>query len=582
MKKKRNLSHLILLVLVSLSLWSCGKEKVKEIEVIKFIEVDERDPEVDSVEQELEDQNKKSEKLEQNLERTENALEEAKADQLTTAQSLSDLQDKYDDLLKRKLEEEQMVRQLDDKLASKIRELEALSKGKNSLNLKEKEKVKNLQAEVQKLTQTKKELKASVESMASKLAPLAGRNSELVASKEKLKTELQEVEDQLNQVEGVNDELAQKKVQLEASLQDVTGELNQLAGENSELAKQQAQRLQEIKQLKEVIKESSLSIEKLKAGYGKMSSDDQRKYRELQKSQTQLKSQKEQAMVMVESLKRELEENQSKNQELLQKEESLNSLEISLAQEMDELTLAREEFEKLKKAFAEKNREEIEIINGIEAFTCEKNNIDTEIINYKDLIKKLGGELISPFNSKYDSTVEGFQKYLEDSGVQYFNAKELSLTGSTGPASNKVLQECEIPNLLPSKGCWIRGVALAKLSDSFREHLKKPIIVGSWWRPLCYNKGIGGAVASDHISATALDLSLIKSVRREKVVKFVCENFWKDDSFGLARPQDRQLDISVGIGDTMLHIGVMTPRKRRHWLYQSIRDLGGPKSECWK
>lgn len=168
----------------------------------------------------------------------------------------------------------------------------------------------------------------------------------------------------------------------------------------------------------------------------------------------------------------------------------------------------------------------------------------------KHFIIALGGTYNDPEN--YSEDLEGFQNYLSDTGVQYFNAKEFLI-----PHKPDVAKELDLPSIfLPERSKWALGAVLGLIADRLRKEVKSPVRLRNWWRPEEYNKAVGGSKRSDHVGAYALDLDFKNAELKNKASKLV-------EMIAKVLPD---LKISMGIyRGVSLHIGVLSPLGARRW-----------------
>lgn len=208
---------------------------------------------------------------------------------------------------------------------------------------------------------------------------------------------------------------------------------------------------------------------------------------------------------------------------------------------------------------------------------CATSKYDQEVVSFGSMIEKLDGVVQSPVD--FENTLEGFQEFLERSGVDHFSAKELGVTDNIAKA-----KELGLKNLIPAKGCWLRGAALTLLAEKLRAEVKAPVTISSWYRPTLYNKFIGGSKISDHLQAKAMDMTFTSAKTRASAQKYLCKNLWKDDYFGLqawTEKQDEKLNISVGLGGSYMHIGLASLPGRGWWTYSSLFRSPKTKTACW-
>ena len=151
----------------------------------------------------------------------------------------------------------------------------------------------------------------------------------------------------------------------------------------------------------------------------------------------------------------------------------------------------------------------------------------------------------------YPATVGGYGRYLRTVGVRHFSGAEMTTPGQ--PARAAALG---ITTLLPSQAWWPRGAALALLADGLRDLAGGPVMCRNWWRPIDYNAAVGGAPSSDHLTATAVDLYFRDVAAHGRALEW-CESLY---ATGL-------LDMSLGVGKAMLHVGLYSTGGHRRWRY---------------
>ena len=177
-------------------------------------------------------------------------------------------------------------------------------------------------------------------------------------------------------------------------------------------------------------------------------------------------------------------------------------------------------------------------------------------------INHLGGIIFDP--EAYDLTVEGFQEYLDATGVEHFSAEEM-----TRPNHPKIAKKYSYDHFLPKYEWWPRGAALGLLADKIRDLVGESVRMRNWWRPKDYNKDVGGAANSDHITAHGIDLDYKSADSRRKAEKWLLD---LDNN-------ESWLQLSRGLGGRTTHVGILSPKGRRKWFYKSYtqsleRSLG--------
>lgn len=181
-------------------------------------------------------------------------------------------------------------------------------------------------------------------------------------------------------------------------------------------------------------------------------------------------------------------------------------------------------------------------------------------------IRTLKGKVVSPRD--YPHTLEGFQRFLTDSGVRFFSAVEL-----TRPNHPEVAARVGYREFLPSPDWWPRGAALALLADRLREVVGSPVKLRNWWRPEAYNRTpeVAGARSSDHLTAHSLDLDYSSADDQRKA------SVWLHDLM----KREPWMKLSLGIGPTTTHVGIGSPRGSREWRYgaeASLRAASEPEA----
>lgn len=205
--------------------------------------------------------------------------------------------------------------------------------------------------------------------------------------------------------------------------------------------------------------------------------------------------------------------------------------------------------------------------------TCESNSIQTDVMIFSDKIESLGGTVNEVYS--YDPTMDGLQKFLNDSGATNLNASDFSLAGTKSK-----MEDCSLKDLTPPKSCWYRTLTLALISEKIENETGIDLKVTSHYRNKCYNKTVGGANSSDHIGAKAIDISLGSQINRHKVEQYICDQLWKENYFATSEKESLN-NISIGIGETFLHIGIDSIHGRRHWVYDNYISSNTMPSTCW-
>ena len=171
--------------------------------------------------------------------------------------------------------------------------------------------------------------------------------------------------------------------------------------------------------------------------------------------------------------------------------------------------------------------------------------------NFERITDRFEKKVVDPRD--HEQTIEGFQSYLDETGISYVSAKEMCTPHNPVAAS-----ESGYETFVPQHDWWERGAALASFFDYLREDLGKPIVVRNWWRPENYNAKVGGAKSSDHIGAYAFDMDF-KTYDDRRHVEALLESFYKDP----------ELEVSLGLGGYSIHLGLRSEGGNRRWHYDS-------------
>lgn len=205
-------------------------------------------------------------------------------------------------------------------------------------------------------------------------------------------------------------------------------------------------------------------------------------------------------------------------------------------------------------------------------------NPGVSVIDHSFLITLWGGNDVDPL--QFPETQEGFQQYLDAVGVTHFAAWEYVV-----PNNETVAANCGYTILLPERSWWRKGAALGLLADQLRALVNEPVTLRNWWRPPCYNEGVGGAPSGDHPDGDALDLDFRSNRSRADAQRYLCETFWLQD---IVAPEDiapgsnlnPRLNMSVGLGGVTIHLGLLSRNGRRYWQYSSYTNESN-SGTCW-
>lgn len=176
-----------------------------------------------------------------------------------------------------------------------------------------------------------------------------------------------------------------------------------------------------------------------------------------------------------------------------------------------------------------------------------------EDVKWAQVIKENGGRYQNA--AWYPDTDAGFERFIHDSGAEYYEARDLIVPNSLSAA-----RRCGLTNLRPPQKYWVRGAALLLWVESIGQKVGKYPRIRNWWRPKCYNSAVGGASRSDHIEARAIDIDFATSAQRREAQNILCKRWRKGQ------------DLQIGLGHVSIHFGIASPYGKRNWFYGSYRD----------
>lgn len=102
-----------------------------------------------------------------------------------------------------------------------------------------------------------------------------------------------------------------------------------------------------------------------------------------------------------------------------------------------------------------------------------------------------------------------------------------------------------------------------KVLDPFREFIKKPITVNSWYRTPEYNKQVGGAKNSQHTLGEAVDF-VVKGMTNEEIY---------DSIIKINLPFD-QLILENGNSTTWIHVSLKMVGTNRREVLKALKING--------
>lgn len=168
-------------------------------------------------------------------------------------------------------------------------------------------------------------------------------------------------------------------------------------------------------------------------------------------------------------------------------------------------------------------------------------------------IRYFGGKVVRVVS--YEKSEAGFEQYLRDTGVRQITAEQL-----TTPNHRGVAEKYGYKVFLPVQDWWARGAALALIAEKIQDLIDEPVHIRNWWRPQPYNldKKVKGKPRSDHVTAHAIDIdyrTLASCTRATKWLRELAE-------------KERWLELSLGTGPTVTHVGIASPVGAREWRYE--------------
>lgn len=173
--------------------------------------------------------------------------------------------------------------------------------------------------------------------------------------------------------------------------------------------------------------------------------------------------------------------------------------------------------------------------------------------DYERITQHFGKRVVRA--APYPETKQGFQQFLDATGIRYTKAEEL-----TRPNHPDIAARHGYTDFTPPKDLWERSAALAAIFDHVRSMVGAPITIRNAWRPAPYNADVGGSSGSDHIGNQAFDLDF-GSAQEGRIA--ICE-------FLRIQREYPWMEMSLGVSDRhdMVHFGVLSEPGRRSWRYR--------------
>lgn len=166
-----------------------------------------------------------------------------------------------------------------------------------------------------------------------------------------------------------------------------------------------------------------------------------------------------------------------------------------------------------------------------------------------------------PDPKAFTSGIVGLRHYLECVGpFKHFTADEITRPHHPQLAADLGHGE----RLLAPQEWWPRYAGLLSIAQTLREYINEPIRIRNAYRPSSYNASVGGSERSDHLWALAFDCDFKSPESRREAEE------WLKKLAGT----DPWLRLSLGLGNTSIHFGILSAAGQRTWKYPSY-VLGG-------
>lgn len=160
--------------------------------------------------------------------------------------------------------------------------------------------------------------------------------------------------------------------------------------------------------------------------------------------------------------------------------------------------------------------------------------------------------------------LEAFGAYLNACGVQHFSALEVSTPSKSSQqvaaktGAERSIYRGQFVLVLPV-WLWAPMATVTLLADDVREALGAPVTFRNGVRPWWINQQVAGSgIASDHPMTAATDLDLSRDGDL-KAAHAMAERLYRKHS--------EDLEISMGVGERVIHFGIHSPNGHRRWSY---------------
>ncbi len=153
---------------------------------------------------------------------------------------------------------------------------------------------------------------------------------------------------------------------------------------------------------------------------------------------------------------------------------------------------------------------------------------------------------------------DDFENYLFDFGIEFFTIDEV-----VTPHKKSKAKQAGFTELVPPLHLWPWSLLVLRVGDLMRDHVGNSIRIRNLYRPMSYNRLVAtSGIKSDHPNACSGDFDFSSTDDRRAAEQLVRE---------LSRDHPG-LEISLGLGGKTLHVGIMSPKGKRHWFYKSYKD----------
>jgi hypothetical protein len=152
--------------------------------------------------------------------------------------------------------------------------------------------------------------------------------------------------------------------------------------------------------------------------------------------------------------------------------------------------------------------------------------------------------------STYPKTLDGLTAWLPP--LRYFKPRELVYPVRAPRRGPRIV--------IPPRAWWFRLLRLGLLADAFRESAGQPCRIRYLYRWPRFNRQVHGAPQSDHLTAHGADIEVLGEGAAEAADHARSTLVWP------LYKQHPELELSVGEGSTITHLGILSPRGRR-WKY---------------